>query len=154
LYDKILEEFERLLPREDQSPDQRRFYAQISGTLMTRHLEHLIENRDWFSGIIMSASMLEFTGKTRLLWKEIRVSKEKSGKIYKLNFASTIKQLLKHKIINKQTYERLEKIRLARNEAAHDIPQQVALSLERKPNSIQERNIEDAIKIIDVLFQV
>ena len=151
-YEKTIKELETLPPREKQSPEQRKFFSEFSTALLTAHLKHLIGNREWFAGILMSASMLEFAGKTRLLWKQTAVSQSEIRKIYKLTFAETNKQLLKHKIIDKLMYDKIEKIRKVRNDAAHELPYQVALSLENKPNVTLEGYIKQTIDIIEQLF--
>lgn len=151
-YQKVINELKTLPPREKQSTEQRKFFSEFSSALLTAHLKHLIENRDWFAGILMSASMLDFAGKTRLLWKHTAVSQSESRKIYNLKFAETNKQLLKHKIIDKSTYDEIDRIREARNEAAHDIPYQVGLSLMKKPNATLESYIKQTIDIIELLF--
>ena len=151
-YEKTIKELETLPPREKHSPEQRKFFSEFSAALLTAHLKHLIENRDWFTGILMSASMLDFAGKTKLLWKQTAVSQSKIRKIYNLKFAETNKHLLKHKIIDKAMYDKIEKIREARNEAAHDIPYQVVLSLMKKPNATLESYIKQTIDIIGFLF--
>lgn len=150
--DKIIEKLQKLPPREDQSSAQRKFFSQITPVLFTKHLEHLIKKRNWFAGIAMSASMLDFAGKTRLLWKQSKTSKNRIRKIYKLDFASTIRQLLEQGIIDQSMHKKMEKIRDVRNEAAHEVIYQVALSLENKPNDTLEGYIRDAINIIDDLF--
>lgn len=150
--DEIIENLKNLPPREDHSLKQRSFYSQISPVLFTKQLEHLIKERNWFIGIIMSGSMLDFAGKTRLLWKQSKTSKNEIRKIYKFTFGKTIEQLHKQKIIDRSTYEKMKKIRDTRNEAAHNVPYQVALSLEKKQNKTLEDHIISAINIIEVLF--
>lgn len=151
-FERTIKELEKLPSREKQSPNQRKTFSEISAALLTTHLEYLIEERNWVAGIIMSASMLEFTGKTRLLWKQTGASKAEIRNIHRLEFASTIKKLLKQRIIAKSTHERMEEIRQARNEAAHDLPHQIGLSLKNEPNVAQENLIRNAVKIIKDLF--
>jgi len=150
--ESTIKELETLPPRERQSTKQRKFFSEISVALLRRELERLIDKKDWLAGAIMSASMLEFAGKTLLLWKQSSASKKEIERIYQSDFATTIKQLLKHKIINKSIYNKMEENRSARNKAAHEILYQVALSLENKPNATLHECITNAIEIIDFLF--
>ena len=150
--EKIIKELGKLPLREYQSANQRKLYSEIGVALLTTHLEMLIDERNWFTGIIMSASMLEFVGKTMLLWEQARASKTEICKIYLLNFAQTIGRLRASKIIDKHTYKRMEKIRHKRNDMAHELPIQVAVSLINKPNADLEALIKDAIEIINTLF--
>jgi len=151
-FENTIKELEKLPSRENQSTNQRKLFSEISVALLTRHLEHLIDERNWVTGIIMSASMLEFAGKTRLLWKQTWASKTQIRKIHELDFATAIEQLLKCKMIDKPVYEKMEEIRHVRNKAAHDLPYQAALSLENRPNDTLEGYIRRTIEIIQVLF--
>lgn len=151
-YEKTIKKLENLPSREKQSPKQKKFFSEISAALMTAHLEYLVEEKNWFAGIVVSASMLDFAGKTRLLWSQKTASEIETRKINELKFAETIKQLLKRKVIDKSTFDKMEEIRHARNEAAHDLLHEVALSLEKKPNDSLEGCIRRAIIIVKILF--
>ena len=150
--EKVLQELEQLPPREYQSTSQRKLFSEVSSALLKGHLEDLIEERNWVTGIIMSASILEFAGKTRLVWKQKSTTKPETHKKYELNFAATIQELFENKIIDEATRDRMIRIKNARNAAAHDLPHQVALSREKKPNDVLEGHIRAAIKIMEDLF--
>ena len=148
-FEEINERIRSLPPIEDLSEEDRKFFSSIGSALMTSHLEYLLEERNWLAGIIASASMLDFAGKTRLIW-EHKGSIPKS-KIDNLNFATTILCLFTSKIITKSEFEKMEKIRDARNKMAHDMRSQVSLSFGKKPNPTLQNLIEEAIKIIKIL---
>jgi len=148
--EKIFERLEKLPPREDLSTNEKKFYSEIGRSLLTRQLEFLIEEKMWVLGVIMSASTLEFVGKTRLIWK---YKGSVSGrKIRRLEFASTIKCLLASKIINEDTFKKMEKIRDARNDLAHELLRQVAASFKNESNPESEALIREAIEVIKILF--
>jgi len=150
--EKILERFGNLPPTEYLSGDDRKFFSNITSALLTTHLEHLIKEKMWVIGVIMSASMLEFTGKIRLIWKyKGSISKRK---INNLNFATIIVCLLTSKIIDKSKYKKMEKIRDARNKLAHNVVSQVFSTLSKKPNPTLENLITEATEIIKGLFHI
>lgn len=151
-YRSTIKDLESLPPRERQSPSQRKLWSEISKELMTRHLEHLIKRREWFAGILMSASMLEFAGKTKLIWQQTNFPRVGVGRINRLDLAATNKKLFENDMIDEPTYEKIDKIRIVRNEAAHDIPYQAAITLENKPNATLEKRIKQTIEIIELLF--
>lgn len=148
--EKIFERLEKLPPREDQSEDDRRFYSEIGRSLLIRHLEFLMEERQWVSGVIMSALMLEFAGKTRLIWKYKR--SVSSRKIRRLKFASTTKCLLASRIIDNDIFKKMEKIREARNDLAHELLRHVVASFKNESNPELEALIREAIEVVKILF--
>lgn len=147
-YDRTLEKLSKLPPVEDLSRNDRKFYLEIGRAILENELEYLIQQKKWVLGIIMSASMLDFVGKTRLIWKyKESVSKKK---INNFNFATTIMCLFASKIIDEQSYKKMEKIRDIRNKFAHNLARQFSIS--HKPNPDLENLIREAIEIIKSLF--
>lgn len=147
-YERTLERLSKLPPVEDLSGNDRKFYLEIGRAILENELEYLIQQKKWVLGIIMSASMLDFVGKTRLIWKyKGSVSKKK---INAFNFATTIMCLFASKIVDEQTYKKMEKIRDTRNKFAHNLARQFSIS--HKPNPDLENLIREAIEIIKSLF--
>jgi hypothetical protein len=149
---RTVEELEKLPSIEDQSPNQRKFFSEISSALLKTHLEDLANERNWITGIIMSASILEFAGKTRLIWRQRDMSDNRVSRTRKLNFAGTIEQLFRNEMVTKNTRDEMKRINRARNEAAHELPHQVALSRQKKPNDVMEGYINSAIEILHGLL--
>lgn len=152
MFRKVVHDLEELPAIEDQSASQRKFFSEVSSALLRGHLEVLIQERDWITGIIMSVSILEFAGKTRLIWKQKDALKTGTRKIYRLKFAATIELLFNNKIIDDTTRDEMIKIKDARNAAAHDLPHQVALSRGKEANDVIEGHIKNAVKIMESLF--
>jgi hypothetical protein len=60
---------ENLPSVEDFSEEDRKFYSEIGRAILINELDSLIGAKKLSIGVIMAASMLEFAGKIRLLWK-------------------------------------------------------------------------------------
>jgi len=88
-------------------------------TYMVSHeLEDLIEERNWFAGVLLSASILEDLGKRKL--ERIFAGKIKPEKIDRLTLEQTTMFLLSSGAINQEIYAKLMEIREARNDIAHN----------------------------------
>jgi hypothetical protein len=81
-------------------------------------LEDLIEERNWFVGVILSTAILEDVGKRKL--KRAFKGKIDSKKIERLTFEQTIIMLLASGLVNAKTYQKLMDIKNVRNDFAHD----------------------------------
>lgn len=144
----VLNRLGKLPPREKMSEKEKEFYKEISSALMKSELEQLIANRQWIVGIISLTLMLEFIGKTMLIWKQkgsVSVRKINNYTIYK-----TFKQLSDLKMVDQQTSRKMHKIRKTRNNFAHGLPRPMSLS--NQPNPKLEKLIQDGIAIIEELF--
>lgn len=146
--DSTLKRLSSLPQPEKMSNDDRKFYSEIGAALMKDELELLIANKQWVLGIIHLASILDFVGKTRLIWKY--KGSISSRKIYKYKFDKTIKELFNAKIIDSQTFKKMEEIRETRNTFAHDLLRLGSLS--KNPNPNLEKLITEGITIIETLF--
>ena len=149
-WDKTIKKLENLPSVEDFSEEDRKFYSEIGRAILINELDSLIGAKKLSIGVIMAASMLEFAGKIRLLWKFKK--SVANDKIYNLNFAMTIMGLFASKIVDKDTYDKMEKIKDTRNKLAHNLLIQLSTSLDTKNNSDLESLIKDSIDIIKILF--
>lgn len=149
-WDKTIKKLENLPSVEDFSEEDRKFYSEIGRAILINELDSLIGAKKLSIGVIMAASMLEFAGKIRLLWKFKK--SVANDKIYNLNFAMTIMCLFASKIVDKDTYDKMEKIKDTRNKLAHNLLIQLSTSLDTKNNLDLESLIKDSIDIIKILF--
>ena len=145
-----LETLSKLPPREKMSKKDRKFYSEIGSALMKNELELLINNKQWVLAVISLASMLDFTGKTKLIWNHKGSVSERKINNYK--FFKTIKELLNSNIIGDQTYRKMEEIRKTRNNFAHNLLR--LFSLSNEPNPSLEKLIRDGVKIIETLLKL
>ena len=80
----------------------------IFGAVCLSTLTELIDKKQWFAGIIVSAAYLESIGKMRLHWRfEGKISKKK---IDHLTLDETIMFLRASGIIDQQTYSKMQQI--------------------------------------------
>jgi len=147
-FESTLKRFRTLPQPEKMSDDDRKFYSEIGEALMRNELELLMANKQWVLGVISLASMLDFVGKTKLIWKH--KGSISSRKIFKYKFYETIKDLFDTKIIDSQTFRKMEEIREMRNKFAHDLLR--LLSRSHEPNSYLENLIREGITTIETLF--
>jgi len=148
-FESTLERLSNLPQPEKMSNDDRKFYSEIGAAFMKNELELLIANKQWVLGIISLASMLDFVGKTRLIWEYKGAIS--TGKITKYTFYRTIKVLFNSKIIGAQTYKDMLKIKQTRNDFAHKLLR--LFSLSHKPNPGLEKLIREGITIIETLLR-
>ena len=93
-------------------------------------LNHFVSSGDWLSGVIMAASILEFVGKTRLLWKfERTISKDK---IQNMDLEDVITFLFASNVITQSTYTKMHQIRRGRNKIVHHPNNLYDLMFEKK----------------------
>ena len=147
-FESTLKRLSNLPQPEKMSDDDRKFYSEIGAALLKNELELLMANKQWVLGVISLASMLDFVGKTKLIWKH--KGSISSRKIYKYKFYKTIKDLFDTKIIDSQTFRKMEEIRETRNKFAHDLVRLFSLSHEPNPNL--ENLIREGITTIETLF--
>lgn len=145
---KTIEKLSKIPKPENMSEQDKKLYSEVGLALLENELELFIVNKQWVLGIIVMASILNFVGKTKLIWHHKGLVSTK--KIMKYDFARTIKDLQKFNIIDNQIYNKLEEIRKIRNSFAHDLLRQWSISL--KPNPNLENLIRDGIAIITTLF--
>lgn len=86
--------------------------------IISYKLDDLIEEGNWFVGVLLSAAILEDVGKRKL--KRTFKGKIDSEKIERLTFEQTIVMLLASKLVDAKIYQRLMDIRKVRNDLAHD----------------------------------
>jgi hypothetical protein len=86
--------------------------------LLEMTLRKLIEDRNWYVGILVSSSVLEDMGKERL--KLIFKGKIDSKKIDRFHFEKIVKFLLKSGTIDCEVYQKLMEVKKARNDLAHN----------------------------------
>ena len=86
--------------------------------IISYKLEDLIEERNWFVGVLLSASILEDVGK-RKLKREFK-GKIDADKIDRLTLEETIMMLFASQLIDSKMYSKLMKIKTVRNDLAHD----------------------------------
>ena len=133
---------------ENMTDSDKKFYSSIGSALLVNELEQLIQNKQWILGTIILGSMIDFVGKTKLIWHHKgRVS---SSRIMKYKSVKTNEELLNSNIIDDSTYNKLEEIRKIRNSFAHDLLRQWATSL--NPNIRYENLIREGIRIITAIF--
>jgi len=153
LNDKItpnetLEKLGKLPKREDMSEQDKNLYSEVGSALLSGELENLINSKQWMSGIIVTALMLDFVGKTRLIWHHNGSVTTRT--IEKYTFFKTINKLRQYNIIDEPTYNKMQEIKNVRNSFAHDLLRQWAMSSSSHPKL--ERLIRDGIAIITTLF--
>ena len=150
--DDTLKKLDNIPPRGQQSIDERKFFSEISSALFTGELEERIADKSWVEGIILAATMLDFAGKTRLIWIDNVTDLRQFKKIDKLTLEKVIEKLRDKRIITDQQFAEINRIRKARNEAAHDLIHQVLMSRQKQPNPKVESDIKSAIKLLEQLF--
>ena len=125
------------------------FYSSI----VSWELEDFIESRNWFSGVIFSASILDDIGKRKL--KRNFKGKINPKKIDNLQLEQTIMLLLASGLIDQITYERMLDVKNLRNDLAHDSIKTLFCFLNTKgnvENKATQRSravIKKAIKCIE-----
>ena len=109
----------------------------------------MIEEKQWFAGIIVSASYLESVGKMRLHWRfEEKISKDK---IDHLTLDETIMFLFASGIVDQQTYTKMQQIKETRNRVAHKVVD--ALKIEQKP-TVAKKTIEQTLECLGVILNL
>jgi hypothetical protein len=151
-YQETLEKLARMPPRDMMSEDEQRFYANVGRALVTNQLEYLIEAKQWAIGIIVSASMLEYSGKTRLIWRHGKNISTK--RIDSLNLAGVALSLFTSGIIDAPTYKTMEKIRKIRNELSHNLLFQFKACQPGQTGGELEELIRKTVEILTILLQV
>lgn len=136
-----------------QSQKDRRFFSDVYSALFINQLEEFIRNQDWLAGIIISGIFLDEIGKTLLIWKDNIVDLKELKKIDKLTLDSLFKQLKEKGTINFDQFKELNRLRLIRNDAAHDLAFQINCSLHKQPNTQTENDIRSTISIIQQIFK-
>lgn len=134
--------------RENMSEQDKKFYSDVGSAILENELALFIDNKQWVLGIITMAIMLDFVGKTKLIWHHKGLVS--SNRILRYKFIKTIAELRNSNIIDEQTFNKMEEIRNTRNSFAHDLLRQWSLS--SHPNPKLEKLIRDGIKIIKTLF--
>jgi len=147
-FEDTIERLDKLPPPERMSKSDKEVYTGVGLALLRNESQLLIENKQWVLGVIMMATMLDFVGKTKLIWKHKGAISSREINRYKAY--KTNRQLLDLEIIDGRTYKEIERIRKARNEIAHDLIKQFSLS--HTPNPKLERLIREGLKIIETLF--
>jgi len=121
----------------------------IYGSVCAMTLTGFIKKKQWFAGIIVSASFIESIGKMRLHWRfEGKISKDK---IDRLTLDETIMFLHASGVIKQQTYTKMQQVRDARNRVAHKVVD--ALKIEKKPKEAK-KTIEQTIECLGVLLNL
>jgi len=121
----------------------------IYGSVCGMTLTDFIKKKQWFAGIIVSASFIESIGKMRLHWRfEGKISKDK---IDRLTLDETIMFLHASGVIKQQTYTKMQQVRDARNRVAHKVVD--ALKIEKKPKEAK-KTIEQTIECLGVLLNL
>lgn len=95
----------------------------LLGNLITQNahgiLNHFSASSEWFAGVIVAASFLEFLGKARLMWRLKPTISYK--KIEDMKLDDVITMLCVAEIIDQPTYAKMSQIRNFRNDIAHKI---------------------------------
>jgi hypothetical protein len=86
--------------------------------IITYKLEDMIEERNWFAGVVLSAAILEDVGKRKL--KRLFKEKIDEDKIMRLTIEQTIMMLFASGLIEPKIYHKLIDIKKVRNDLAHD----------------------------------
>lgn len=150
-YKETLSRLRILPPIQKLSKEEKKFYSELGEALLTGQLEYLIAQKNWGFGVIVAASMLDYVGKIRLIWKFS--SSTSPEKILEYKFSKTIRRLYESGIIDESTHKRMKRIRDARNKLAHELlAQRFALSQFDLNNITFKKNIEESIEVIRVLM--
>lgn len=121
----------------------------IFGSVVALTLADLIKKEQWFAGIIISASYIDFIGKMRLHWRfEGKISKDK---IDGLTLSGTIMFLLASGIIEPEIYTKLQQVKDARNRVAHKVFD--AEQIENNPKEAR-KIINQTIECLSVLLKL
>jgi len=134
------------------SNKEKKFYSEIGEALLTGQLEYLIAQRNWGFGVIMGASMLDYVGKIRLIWKFS--SSIPPEEILEYTFGKTIRRLFESGIIDEPTHERMERIRDTRNRLAHDLPTQRFALSESDADTHYKEIIKESVEVVRELMHV
>lgn len=145
--DKTLEKLGKLPKREDMSERNKKFYSEVGSALLHGELETLIDSKQWMTGIIVTALMLHFIGKTRLIW--YHNGSVSTRVIEKYSYLKTMKKLRQYDIIDDVAFDKMDEIRNVRNSFAHDLLRQWSTS---KANPKIEKLIKEGMSIITTLF--
>jgi hypothetical protein len=147
LLNKTLQKLGKLPKRENMSEDEKKFYSEVGSALLQGELESLIDSKQWMAGIIVTALMLHFVGKTRLIWHHAGSVSTRAIENY--DYFKTMKELRQHGIIDDATFDKMDEIRKVRNSFAHNLLRQWSAS---KANPKIEKLIKEGISIISTLF--
>ena len=112
--------------------------------MVSYKLEDCIEKRDWFFGILLSASVLEDLGKRKL--QIIFADEIKPTKIDRLTLEETIMLLFASKAIDDKVYTQLLEIKKARNGLAHNPIESLGISLETDSTRDKAKHAKSIIK--------
>ena len=86
--------------------------------IVSYKLEDLIEEKNWFVGVMLSASILEDVGKRKI--KRAFKGKIDSERIERLTIEQTTMMLLASGLVDAKTYQKLMDVKEVRNDLAHD----------------------------------
>lgn len=147
-FESVLATLDKLPSIESMTDSEKTFYSQLSEALLVGQLEHLIAQKSWGMGVMMAASMLDYVGKIRLIWKH--VDSISSQEILQLKFAETIKTLYESGIINESTQKKMVGVEKLRNILAHDLLSQYSASakIDIRTRRNFEKMINESIEII------
>lgn len=152
-YEHVLAKLYRLPSIEGMTNSEKTFYSQLGEALLVGQLEHLIAQKNWGMGIMMAASMLDYVGKIRLIWKYGDYIP--SQKILQSKFAETIEHLYQSGIIDESTQNKMARVEEARDRLAHDslVYYSASAKIDMRKQRDFEKTINESIEIIRVLLR-